>query len=325
MRKGKISWGIAFLMVFLFACAPAPQPDHITVQLKWVHQAHFAGFYAAQEMGFFQDENLVVELIEGGPGIDQIASVTSGKADYAVVAPNVLFREVERGQELKAIATIFQISPTVFVSLADSGISRPQDFIGKRIAIQGIPDFEAEMHAMLDFLGIDWDTLILKEHSYSTDLLTSGAVDVQGFYITSGLQRLLNQGFQANLIYPGDYGVHLNSDCIIAADSTLQEHPDLTLRFLRALLRGFTYAIENEEEALQIIMQYALESDLELQRNMWKASIPLISTGVHPVGALDTRKWQAMHDMLLDQGTIKQPIPLEQVLDASFMERIIAE
>ena len=138
-------------------------------------------------------------------------------------------------------------------------------------------------------------------------------------------QRLLNNGYQANLIYPGDYGVHLNSDCIIAADSTLQEKPDLTLRFLRALLRGYTYAIENEEEALQIIMQFALESDADLQRAMWRASIPLISTGNHPVGALNEKTWQAMHDMLLDQGYIHKPISLERALDPSFMERIIAE
>jgi len=325
VKKRKGPAVVLLFLIFFAACAPQAEPDAVTVQLKWVHQAHFAGFYIALEKGFFADENLDITLIEGGPGIDVIDSVVSGRADFAVTAPNVLFTEVDEGEPLKAIATIFQISPVVFVSMAESGITRPHDFIDKKISILGVQDFEMQLHAMMDFLGIPLGSMDYKDHTYTIDDLTSGAVDVQGYYVTSGLVRLRDAGYHANLIYPGDYGIHLNGDCLIATDATLEEKPDITRRFLRALLKGYTYAIEHEEEAVQATMPYALEDDANLQRSMWSASIPLISTGSRTIGLMDRDAWQATRDTLLDQNLINQPIPLEQVLDFSFIENGLIE
>jgi len=325
MHKEKMVKALCLVLILLNACTAKAEPDKVTVQLKWVHQAQFAGFYVAEEMGYFEDENLDVELIEGGPGIDIIHAVTSGEADFAVAAPNELIVEIANGADLKAIATTYQISPIVFVAMADSGISRPQDFVGKKVAALNNSDYELQLRAMMKFLDIDINAIELKEHGYSTEQLASGEIDVHGFYATGGLLRLQNAGYDVNLIYPGDYGVHFNTDALIAADSMLDSRPDVTTRFLRALFRGWHDALQNTDESVQIIMHYALESDPNLQREMLEASIPLISTGDRPIGTMDEASWQAMHDALLDQDIIADPIPLDEILSPTLIDSIEIE
>ena len=325
MVNRKINIFLVMVITFLSGCMPAQDPDTVTVQLKWIHQAHSAGFYAALEQGFFADENLQVELIEGGPGVDPVAALTSGQADFAITSPHSLILAIAAGEDLKAIASILQISPVVFVSMPDSGITRPQDFIGKRISVLGVQELEIQLHDMLDFLGLDHDAVILTQHSYDYDQLVSGGVDVQAYYATGGLQRLQDAGIEVNLIYPGDYGVHHTGDCIAVSDAFLDQNPDLAVRFLRAFTRGWRYTIEHQDQALQATMRYALESDPDLQRSMLTATIPLISTGSHQIGSIDTRAWQSLHDALLDQKHISQSIPLEQMIDPSFIERASSE
>ena len=320
-------WFLLFLCCCLplAACASPPEPDQITVQIKWVHQAQSAGFYAALEQGYFAEENLQVELVEGGSGIDPIAALTSGQADFAVASPHSVFMAIDNGEKLKAIATIFQISPVVFISMPDSGITRPQDFIGKTISVVGVQELEIQLHAMLDFLEMDQDAVTLVPHSYDYDQLVAGQVDVQAYYTTSGLLRLQNAGYEANLIYPGDYGVHHTGDCLITTASLLEKDPELALRFLHAFSRGWRYVTEQQEQALQATMRYALEADMELQRSMLTASIPLISTGRQRIGEIDPDTWQSLHDTLFDQGFISQSIPLDQVIDPSLIERASSE
>ncbi len=325
MCKGKVVIVLFLGLLLPAACTPKTAPDQVTVQIKWVHQAQSAGFYTALDQGFFADENLQVDLLEGGPGVDPLDMLTSGQANFAVASPHSLFIAIDSGEELKAIATIFQISPVVFISMPGSAITRPQDFLGKTISVIGVQELEIQLHAMLDFLGLDQDAVTLVPHSYDYDQLVSGQVDLQAFYTTSGLPRLQEAGYQVNLIYPGDYGVHHVGDCVVTTASLLEQDPVLVLRFLRAFSRGWRYAIENQDQALQATMRYALEDDLELQRGMLTASIPLISTGNHKIGEIDPHAWQSLRDALLDQGFISRSIPLEQVIDPSFIERASSE
>ena len=98
----------------------------------------------------------------------------------------------------------------------------------------------------------------------------------------------------------------------------------MAVRFLRAFVRGWRYAIENQDQALAATMRYALEDDLELQRSMLTASIPLISTGAHRIGSIDPQAWQSIHDALLDQGFISLSIPLDKVIEVSLIDKACA-
>jgi NitT/TauT family transport system substrate-binding protein len=134
--------------------AETPPPDPVTVQLKWIHQAQFAGFYLAQEKGYYAAENIDVIFIEGGPGIDVIDPVVLGKADFAVAAPERILLRRSEGQPIVAIATTYRHNPFVLVTMADSGIERPEDFAGKTVAVGNI-DGLAQFEAILSNLGLE--------------------------------------------------------------------------------------------------------------------------------------------------------------------------
>src|SRR5215208_1726745 len=105
----------------------------LTVQLSWSHQAEFAGFYAAEQQGYYADEGLQVSFLEGGPDVDFITPVLYGTAEFGVAQPADLIIARAESKPVRSIAAIYRRSPIIFFSHADLGITRPQDFIGKKI------------------------------------------------------------------------------------------------------------------------------------------------------------------------------------------------
>jgi len=127
---------LLLILVLVFsACSPSPATSKrtpITVQLSWLHQAQFAGFYAADQQGYFADEGLDVSFIEGGPEVDFISPVAKGAAQFGVAQPADAILARAKGLPVRSIDVIYRRSPIIFFSLADSGIIRPQDFVGKK-------------------------------------------------------------------------------------------------------------------------------------------------------------------------------------------------
>ena len=104
---------------------PERPPAEVTVQLKWYHQAQFAGFYAADQNGYYTAEGLRVNFIEGGLDVDLHNSVLDGKAQFAVVGADALIVSRSEGKPLGAIAAVFRRSPLVFFALSESNITEP--------------------------------------------------------------------------------------------------------------------------------------------------------------------------------------------------------
>jgi NitT/TauT family transport system substrate-binding protein len=143
----------------LSACTPAtpapPSLTPVTVQLSWTHQAQFAGFYAADQNGDYTAEGLAVTFVQGGPDVQTLTSVMDQSAQFAVAAGDQLLLWRANGRPVRAIATLYCRTPRVYMALVDSGITRPQDFVGKSIAINrnGRPLLDAMMlNLTLQFL-----------------------------------------------------------------------------------------------------------------------------------------------------------------------------
>jgi NitT/TauT family transport system substrate-binding protein len=141
-------------------------------------------------------------------------------------------------------------------------------------------------------------------------------------YATGGLVRARQAGYELNIIWPEDYNVRMYADTLITTDEMVTENPDLTLRFLRATLRGWQDAIENPETAVSATLKYALEADLETQSLMMDASLPLIHTGEDQIGWMRAEVWEGMHDILVEQGFLEQSFPFESTFTTQFLEDI---
>ena len=319
----RISAVLLLAMALFAACGPREvkkPPDEVTLQLKWVHQAQFAGFYVAQERGYYAEENIEVTFSEGGSDIDAVEQVATGGADFGVGAPEDILVHRSQGEPVVAVAVIYRRNPLVFVALADSGIERPADFLGRTAAIAA--DGQLQFQAMMKKLGLDIHQVKFVPYSYDYTPFYNGDVDITEAYSTGGLIRMRQAGHEVNLIWPSDYGIHLYADTLITTDEIIAENPDLVTRFLRATLRGWREAIEDTEAAVTITLKYAKEADPELQTQMMEASVPLVHTGEDQIGWMRAEVWQGVHDMLLEQGILNEPLDVGEVYTMEFLEKV---
>jgi NitT/TauT family transport system substrate-binding protein len=127
--------------------SPTSPPIPITLQLTWTHSAQFAGFYAADQNGDYAAEGLTVTFIEGGPTVDRLTPVLNGTAQFGLAGGVQLILARAEGKPLRAVATILRRDPFAFFALADSGITRPEDFVGKTLWVppQALPYLQAMM------------------------------------------------------------------------------------------------------------------------------------------------------------------------------------
>jgi len=330
MRKiTSVSVGLLLSGLLLLGCGPSQPkkvPDEVKLQLKWVHQAQFAGFYMAQEKGYYAKENIKVTFLEGGQGIDIAQRVLSGQADFGVLTPEFIFAKRSHGEQLTAISAIYRRSAVVFVAMADSGIVRPSDFIGKTVATRdpggSQKDFELQFYAMMKRLGLAVSKVKIVPHDPAYAAFYNGEVKVTPCYSTGGLIKIRQKGLKLNLIWPSDYGVHFYSDTLATTDRMISEKPDLVTRFLRATLKGWQDAIEDYRQAVTVTLKYAQIKDPEFQTAMMEAMLPLVHTGEDQVGWMKSEVWQGMYQILLEQRLLARPFEVTQAYILRFLKEI---
>lgn len=312
-----------FIVLFLLAgCAGTPNPPltEVIVQLSWTHLPQFAGMYAADQKEFYAAEGLAVTFVEGGSKVDKLTPVLDGTAQFGVASADELLLAHSEGKPFKALATIFRRSPVVFMSLAEKGITSPKDFVGKTIRTPA--NIAPTLHAMLAHLGIAPDQYEIVDLPADLTMFASGDVPVWGAFTTGFLITAQQAGYEVNLIYPDDYGVHFYSDTIYTTDSLIATNPDLVRRFVRATLKGWTYAVENSTEASLLVQKYNPGADPTIEIARMTASLPLINTGEDFIGWMKPEVWTEMEKTLREQGVLTAPLDVTQVYTLQFVEEI---
>jgi NitT/TauT family transport system substrate-binding protein len=311
-------------LVLVTGCAPKQPPTPalipITVQLAWTHQAQFAGLYAADQKGYFAVEGLAVTFLEGGTSVDPFESVASGKAQFGDNGADTLLIARAAGKQVKAISVIYRRSARVFISLAASGINHPQDIVGKTISVNALG--RAPFEAMMRKVGIQPDQYTLVNSTSDLSSFYSGQVQVRSVYLNNEVLTMKAAGYQLNIIYPDDYGIHNYGDVLFASDELIAAQPDLVLRFVRAALKGWTYAVENPAEIGPMVLKYYPNGDPKLEVDKMIASIPLVNTGEDHIGWMKPEIWAGMEQLLVDQGVINVPLDVTQAYTMQFLDEI---
>lgn len=327
------SWPVRLLLLCLMGlmsgCGQQVEPekvDHVKLQLKWMHQAQFVGFYVAKEEGYYKEENLEVTFLEGGPGISQIERIQNREADFAVVPAESLFLKNGHEEQVVGIAVIYQRNPTVFLVKPDSSIVHPKDFAHKTIAVGqlgegGFLEAIVQLQAMMRNVGVGFDEIKAVDYDPKYRNFLEGRADVTPAYLTGGVARLKNEGVEVNTIWPGDYGVDTYSDTLATSKKIIQDHPQLIERFLRASLRGWRTAIENNDLALEATLKYAEIKDRDLQQDMLDAQIPLVVTGNTPIGWMVDETWRSMAE-LYGPLSEEEVLPVSEMHTTVFLEKV---
>jgi signal transduction histidine kinase/DNA-binding NarL/FixJ family response regulator len=285
------------LSAFAFHTKPTP----IVLQLRWLHQFQFAGYYAALEKGFYRDAGFEVELREGRAGITPVDEVLAGRADYGTANSEVLYWYLQ-GKPLLALATIFQHSPSVLLARKDSGIHSPQDMMGKRIMLMGTHD--ADFLAMFRNEGIKPEYLNILDSSFNIQDLVNGKTDVFNAYLTNEPYFLEHQGIAPSIIRPITYGIDFYSDILFTTRARADKHGHEVKAFRAASLRGWEYAMRHEDEIIDLLQhKYGAQkarTHLHFEANAMRE---LILPDLVQIGHMNPGRWQHMaevftaHDM----------------------------
>jgi len=239
--------------------ATAQTADKIRLQIKWVPQAQFAGYFVAQDKGFYADENLDVTIVPGGPDIIPEQQVTNGQADFGVdwVASFLAFRD--KGLPIVDVAQIYQSSGLMLISKKSANIKSPQDLLGRNVGVwYGGNEFE--FLALMDKLKADPDKdLNVIKQGFTMDPFLAGQMDAASAMTYNEYQVVLESGVSAddlNVIRYNDEGVGMLEDNLFATEDMVANKPDLVQRFVRASLKGWQSAIDDQAGAVEIVMKH---------------------------------------------------------------------
>ena len=224
------------------------------------------------------------------------------------------------GQPVRAIATILRRSPIVFITLSDSGITRPQEFVGRTIRVTS--DTAPAFHAMMARVGITPDHYTEVNLPSDVTEFASGKAAVWSAFVTTFAITVQEAGYKLNFIYPDDYGVHFYADTVFTTDDLIASNPDLVRRFLRATLKGWTYAVENPTAIGSMVVKYKPDADVRLQTAQMTTSLPLINTGEDHIGWMKPEIWAGMEQVLREQNVLTEPQDVTQAYTLQFLQEI---
>ena len=288
--------------------------EEITLQLKWRHQFQFAGYYAAQQQGYYKDEGLTVNIIEGSKDRPPVQQVLSGQADYSIGDAEVLVSRIS-GKPLVALAAIFQHSPGVLLSLQQSNIQHPKDLVGKRIMMSSDDQGVFQFKAMLLKQHLDIKEMTIVPHTWRLQDLIEGKVDVVSAYVMDEPEQLKQMGYSPAMITNQSYGVDFYGDVLFTSERELATHPERVDAFLRATKRGWLYALSHQAEMAESIagMPGVVKRGVNKQTLMREASMmhPYVLTEVVPWGHMNEERWYAIAQTLADLGLVQPHIDLK--------------
>lgn len=278
-----------------------PDPNTVYLQLRWHHQFQFAGYYAAVEKGFYREEGLNVVLRSGDPQHQPVSEVLTGSAQYGEANAELLHYRL-KGEPLVALASIFQHSPSVLLTLKSSGIRTVHDLIGKKVMLADT-DEDADFLTMILNEGISTSQVDTIPSSYNLDDLISGRVDAFNSYITNEPFFLQQKGIEYNVIEPISYSVDFYSDIFFTTEEEVKNHPQRVEAMLRATLKGWRYAMQNPEEIIELLKtKYNVSKTREHMCFENKEMRKLILPDLIEIGHMNPDRWQHMANTFIKAG-----------------------
>jgi len=256
----KLITGLAALAL---SAGTAVAADSVTLQLKWVTQAQFAGYFVAKDKGYYADENLDVTIKPGGPDIAPEQVIAGGGADVIVDWMAAALAARERGLPLVNIAQPFKHGGLELTCMKENGISSPADFPGHTLGVWFYGN-EYPFYAWMAKLGVPTSgktgggVEVLKQ-AFNVDPLLQHQADCISVMTYNEYGQVLDAGITPDQLVTFNYlneGVGMLEDGLYVLEDSLKNaaFKDKMVRFVRASMKGWKYAEANPDEAAQIVV-----------------------------------------------------------------------
>ena len=325
------SLGRAVLVVFAAsalataAVSPVSAQEKASVRLKWVAQAQFAGIYVAQSKGYYKAEGLDMTINPGGPNLNAETLVASGADTFAVGGgTESTLAARDKKLPIETLAMLHQRTPYVFVVLADSPIQKFADFKGKKITTF-FTGAQHTLHALMRRQGMQPTDASITAQGVSMTPFIDKQIDVATVTLYNELNVLKARGVNVRVFAPDDFGLSMPRDTLITSTKVMSEKPKAVQGFMNATLRGWKYAINNQAEAVDIVMAAAPGLDKTHQTAMLAevARLMVANAGTSQgLGALDMGRLKVAHDILLEAKMISAPVEMSSAFNAKFWQAV---
>ncbi len=316
----KIRFSVLRLLLLVMAlctlgtAAPASALEKVTLQLKWMHQFQFAGYYAAELQGYYRDAGLNVTIKQATTGIDPVQEVVNDKADYGVGSSSLLLMR-NAGKPVVTLAVIFQHSPYILLTKEHSANQTIHSLAGKRLMLEPQAD---ELVAYLEKEGIPLDKMQMVEHSFHLKDLISGNVDAISGYITTDPDDLDRAGFAYHAYTPRSAGIDFYGDNLFTTENEIKNHPARAKAFREASLKGWHYALDHPDEIIELILSTYTPPGIRADRAHLKYEAEQVRLLIQPdlveIGYMHSGRWQHIANTYNEMGMLPKKIDLKNFM-----------
>jgi NitT/TauT family transport system substrate-binding protein len=329
LSRWRMMTGAVLTFVALSGSASAQELTKVSLRLKWLASSQFIGYYVAKDKGWYAEAGLDLTINPGGPNIigENLVAAGTDTFGHAGGAASLL-QARSKGLPLVGIAMMFQQTPYRFIARASSGIHSLEDFKGKAVSTWFTgPQFL--LQGLLRSKNIPLDEVHIQAQSASIVPFIEGQVQVATATTYDELPVLKREGVTDLVIFnPAEMGVNLPNEVIIVSETYRQSNPKTVQSFLDASLRGWAYALQNPEEAVDILMKSLPGGSRVHQADEMRELPALVTYGrgsTEGIGYIDMRALEFTNKFLVDNGVIAKPVDVPSAVDLSFWQNVPAE
>lgn len=332
MKKTPILLIALAFALLLAACAPpaaTPAPAALAAStpvklgLGFIPNVQFAPFYVAVEKGFFDEENIDVEL-ENGIETDFLKLLGTNERQFIIASGEQVILGQAQGLPVKYVGTWYQKFPIVIFARTETGIESPEDLVGKKVGIPGL--FGASYIAWKGLLyatGLPEDEITLESIGFTqAAAVREGVVDAANDYAANGPVQFRTAGEDINVIYVDDY-IQLPANGLVTNETTIAEHPELVEAMVRAMLRGIRYTLDHPDEAFEISLKYVPEAaqQREINRAIFGASFEFWTPPPdRRLGYTDPAIWPTTATFMFEDGIADKLVDTDDLWTNEFVE-----
>lgn len=314
---------VVVLLLSVVSCkGKSAEVEKASLRLKWLVGSTYIGDIVAKEKGFWKEQNLDVTVHPGGFESDAIKLVASGSDTFGITGADQLIMARAKGVPIVAIAAILQQSPVGWVSKKTSGIKTPFDFKGKKIGTQLGTNTETTMKALMGILNIDMKSFQIVPVGFDLVPFLSNTVDAYPLFMNDETVAIRNKGIEINIIDPNNYGVNLYGSVYFTTEKVIKDNPEMVVKFLKGMIKGWQWAINNPEDAVSIMATVDNKINVKNEVEVLKLTIPLLKPhGVADwkIGMMDDKRWQETKDILTKYGGLKQDVSSATAYNKKFI------
>ncbi len=307
------------LAAFVCPLAGAGELEKVKLQLNWRISGDHAPYYIATKKGWYAEEGLAVDIVIGQGSGYSVQVIDSGGADIAIADAPVPIKMRNDGAKVKIIGIIFDKHPNCMFFWKDSGITKPQDIVGKTVAVPATDGHKLMWPTFAKRIGVDPASVkfINIDAAAKVSSLSSKRADVvfELFTMEPVMRKAIPEGQLGHILW-ADYGFNPYAHSLITHDDIIKNRPEMLRKFLKATYRAWQYALEHSEEAIDILAEYQPinKDDLLANLNTEKEFFRTERYKNFGIGYIDPDRMIETYD------TLENPkFPVQDCYDASFL------